>query len=139
MLHDWKLRTKYRYLKPNFTHTFMPFAGLVSFYSANKDFSDCMLQVEKFNFKNAQINYVWHKYWSYCLQMHLFYFDLCTMPLVQFIIQTNKCTTYIYIYILTIFYILLVLLHVLMHSHHLQRVLFFYFAKVIRSLGLETR
>ena len=26
-------------------------------------------------------------------------FDVCTVHLVQFIIQTNKCTTYIYIYI----------------------------------------
>ena len=41
------------------------------------------------------------------------YFDLCTVHRVQFIIQTNICTTHththiyidIYIYILTIFYI----------------------------------
>ena len=28
-----------------------------------------------------------------------YYFDVRTMRLVQFIIQTNKCATYIYIYI----------------------------------------
>jgi len=31
-----------------------------------------------------------------------FYFEVCTLHLVQFIMQTNKCTTYIYLNILYI-------------------------------------
>jgi len=66
------------------------------------------------------------------------------MHLVQFIIQTNKCTkytharthTHTHTRISTIFYVPLVLQHVSMHLHHLQGVLFFYFAEVTKSIKI---
>ena len=61
------------------------------------------------------------------------YFNVCTLHLVQFIIQTNKCTTYI----LVIFYILEAHLHILLHLHHVQRVFTSYFAKVTKLLTLQ--
>jgi len=54
------------------------------------------------------------------------------MHLEQFIIQTNKYTTYI----LIIFSISQALLHVSMQLHHLQGVLTLYFAKVTKVLKL---
>ena len=51
MLCDWKLRTKYRYLMLNFTHTFMPYAGLEAFYNANKDFKVVCYRLRNLNSK----------------------------------------------------------------------------------------
>ena len=50
-----------------------------------------------------------------------------------FIIQTNKCTTYI----LKIFYISSPLLHVSMHPHHLQGVISLYFVTFTKLLKFE--
>jgi hypothetical protein len=49
---------------------------------------------------------------------------------IMFIIQTNKFATFIYIYISIIFYITQIFLHVSMHPHYLQGILYFYFAKL---------
>jgi uncharacterized membrane protein len=59
-------------------------------------------------------------------------FDVCTVHVLQFIIQTNKSTTYIYInmYLSTVIYTTKVPLHFSIHPHHLQRALYFYFVKV---------
>jgi cytochrome c oxidase subunit IV len=62
-----------------------------------------------------------------------FYFNVCTVNLVQFITQTNKSTTYV----LIIFYISKAFLHVSMHLHNLQEVLTLYFANVTKLLNLQ--
>ena len=57
----------------------------------------------------------------------------CTLNIhFQFIIQNDKCMTYI----LIIFYISQALLNVSMHLHHLQGVLTLYFANVTKLLKL---
>jgi hypothetical protein len=76
-------------------------------------------------------------------ELLLKYFDICTVHRVQFIIQTNKCTTYtIYIYTYIIYiYISSVLLHVSMHLHHIQAVLFLwnYICKTVQIVHTTTK
>ena len=67
-------------------------------------------------------------HFTYKCFFFFFCFDVCIMHLVQFIIQTNKRTTYIY----KQYFIYHKCSYIfLMHLHHLQGVLSFSFAKVI--------